>query len=63
MLSKRLRAVRKKKGMTQVDLARLVRVRQSYIASLETGAKKNPSLALLGRLAKALDVPVARLLD
>ena len=30
---------------------------------IETGVRKNPSLAILKRLAKALGVPVAALLE
>jgi transcriptional regulator with XRE-family HTH domain len=33
-----------------------------YIAMLETGKKRNPSVAVLQRLAKALRVPVTELL-
>jgi transcriptional regulator with XRE-family HTH domain len=38
-------------------------VSQAYVASLESGEKKNPSIAALQRLAKALGVPVAALLE
>jgi transcriptional regulator with XRE-family HTH domain len=36
--------------------------KQPYITMLETGVRKNPSLAVLRRLAQALGVPVAELL-
>jgi transcriptional regulator with XRE-family HTH domain len=58
-----LRALREAKGLTQVDLAKKARVTQSYVAMLEGGEKKNPSLAILTRLAKALGVPVTTLLE
>ncbi len=38
------------------------RVSQAYVASLESGERKNPSVATLERLAKALGVPVTELL-
>jgi transcriptional regulator with XRE-family HTH domain len=38
-------------------------VARSYVALMETGHKKNPSLAILKRLARALDVPVTELLQ
>jgi len=38
-------------------------VTRSYIALLETGRKKNPSLAILQKIAKALGVPVTELLE
>jgi transcriptional regulator with XRE-family HTH domain len=37
-------------------------VTRSYIALLETGRKKNPSIAIMRKIARALDVPVAELL-
>lgn len=43
---------RVKKGMTQKDLAKKMGTRQSAIARLESG-NSNPSLAFLGKIAKA----------
>ena len=40
-----------------------VGVSDAYIAMIETGVRKNPSLAVLKRLAKALGVPVTDLLE
>ncbi|HEY3117988.1 MAG TPA: helix-turn-helix transcriptional regulator [Chloroflexota bacterium] len=54
--------LREAKGMTQRDLARKAKVTPGYVAQLEMGLKKNPSLAVLQRLAKALGVPVTELL-
>ena len=64
---KRLGTVLKKlriaKGLTQEQLGNKVGVSDAYITMLETGARKNPSLDLLGRLAKALKVKVGELLE
>jgi len=49
--------------MSQVALARVARVGRTYIVKLESGDKKNPSLDVLKRLAKALGVPVTELLE
>jgi len=57
-----LKSSREKKGMTQVQLAKRAKVTQAYVAMLEAGTKKNPSLATLRRIAKALGVPVEDLL-
>jgi transcriptional regulator with XRE-family HTH domain len=43
-------------------LAKRAKVTQGYVAQIESGVSKNPSLAVLQRLAKALGVPVAELL-
>lgn len=65
-MSKRFNAVlqrlREKQGMTQRDLAKRAKMTPGYVAQLEMGVRKNPSLAILKRLAKALGVKVTELL-
>jgi transcriptional regulator with XRE-family HTH domain len=56
-----IRTLREAQGMTQEELAARVKVTRPYVTMLETGAKKNPSLVILKRLAKALNVPVTDL--
>jgi len=65
MSPKRLAAMLKKlRGdMKQDALAKRAKVSRGYLAALEAGHKKNPSLAVLQRLAKALGVPVTELLE
>lgn len=58
-----LQAKRETRGLTQESLAKRAKVARSYLAKLEAGHSKNPSLAVLQRLAKALGVPVAALLE
>ena len=58
-----IRRLRETKGLTQRDLADKAKVTGAYVAQLETGAKRNPSLDVLKRLARALGVPVAELLE
>ena len=48
--------------MTQEELAKRAKVSRGYLAGLEAGHRKNPSVAVLKRLAKALGVPVTELL-
>jgi len=62
-LSTVIRELREAQGMTQLDLAKKAKVAQGYISSLEAGEKKNPGVQILRKLAKALDVPVGRLLE
>ena len=61
-LGRRLKTLREAKGLMQVELAKKARIGQGYLAQLEGGVKKNPSLATLRRIAKALGVPVEELL-
>jgi transcriptional regulator with XRE-family HTH domain len=50
-------------GMTQEELARRAKLSRSYLAKLEAGHSKNPSLLILGRLAKALNIALSELLE
>ena len=58
-----IRKLREATEMTQRDLARKAKVTPGYVAQLETGLRKNPSLPVLRRLARALDVPLVALLE
>jgi transcriptional regulator with XRE-family HTH domain len=49
-------------AMTQEELAKRAKVSRGYLAALEAGHRRNPSIAVLERIAKALKVPVGRLL-
>jgi transcriptional regulator with XRE-family HTH domain len=57
---KRLRAQR---DLTQAELAKRVKVSQAFIAQLETGKETNPTLDTVRKLAKALKVTVAELVE
>ena len=56
-----LKQARTRRKLTQVALAKRVQVHPITVARLEAGTRQ-PSMALLQRLAKALGVPVSRLL-
>lgn len=57
----RLRQIRRQRKMTQETLAMKADVSRAYLSRLEMG-RHDPPLSLLRKLAKALRVPVARLL-
>jgi len=59
----RLKQLRTARGMTQVDLAKRAKVTQGFIAQLEGGLKKDPSLSTLRRLSKALKCTVSELVE
>jgi XRE family transcriptional regulator of biofilm formation len=61
-LAKMVKRLREQQGLSQTVLAKRAKVTQGYVAQIESGVSKNPSLAVLQRLAKALGVPVAELL-
>lgn len=60
-IGKRIRARRLQLGMTQADVAAKVKCRPNYIGYLESGQRR-PSMQLIERLSKALDMDEATLL-
>ena len=58
-----IRQLRERADLTQEQLAKRAKVARSYIALIEAGYKKNPSLEIVKRLARALGVPVTELLE
>ncbi|MHB9005245.1 MAG: helix-turn-helix domain-containing protein [Coriobacteriia bacterium] len=52
----RLREFREGKGLTQLALSERANVRQATISEMESGTRQRVDLAILERLAKALDV-------
>ena len=58
-----LTTLRTAKGMTQEQLAARAKVSRAYVAVLEAGHRKNPSLEILRRLARALGVSVTALVE
>ncbi len=58
-----LRKLREAKGMTQEQLAERVGVTREYITMLESGARANPTIDTLKKLAKVLKVKVGELVE
>lgn len=61
-LSRRLKELRAKRGLTQAALANRAGVTLSYIGRLEIG-RHDPQLSTLYRIAKALNISVGDLVD
>jgi transcriptional regulator with XRE-family HTH domain len=59
---KAIKKYRQAKGWSQSRLARESKVSQTYISELEAG-KWTPNISILRKLANALEVPLAALLD
>jgi transcriptional regulator with XRE-family HTH domain len=49
-------------GMSQATLAKRARITREYVNKLEAG-RYDPTVGVLQRIAKALGVPVGRLVD
>ena len=61
-MAKRLKTLRRRRGLTQEALAAKAGLSRTYLARLET-ARQDPTLSTLVKLAKALGVPVTALLE
>ena len=57
----RLRSLRKRRGLTQVELADYLGLRRTYISDLERG-KRNVSLVTLQIIARGFGLSVSKLL-
>jgi len=60
-LSENIKRIRLKRRMSQGDICRAIGMDRSYMSAIESG-KKNVTLAVLEKLASALDVSVDELL-
>ena len=59
-LGQNIKRIRFKKRMSQGDICRAIEMDRSYMSAIE-GGKVNVTLAVLEKLAKALDVSVDEL--
>lgn len=62
LFGKNVRRLRDKAGLSQEELAFRAGMRRTYLSDLERGTR-NPTVRALGRLAVALNVAPARLLE
>lgn len=60
-LGANIKRIRTEKGMTQGDIVRALDLDRGYVSSLENG-KRNPTLAMIERIAGALGVSSDELL-
>jgi transcriptional regulator with XRE-family HTH domain len=61
-LGQNLRRLRLDKGLSQEQFAFEAKIHRTYISDLERGAR-NPTVTIVEKLAKALDVKAATLFD
>lgn len=58
----KIRKLREAAGMSQASLATRARLTRVYVTRLE-GGRQDPSLSTINALARALGVPVTKLLE
>ncbi len=59
MYNNQLRKIREEKGMTLEELSNLSGVSVGYLCHLERGSRKNPSMEVMEKIAKALRRSIA----
>jgi transcriptional regulator with XRE-family HTH domain len=62
VVAKNVGRLRRQKGLTQEELAFQAKIDLTYLGGIERG-KRNPSLLVMARIAKALSVPLPKLLS
>jgi len=60
-LGKNLKRIRIKKGISQGEIGRILKVDKGFISNIENG-KTNPTLATIAKIAKAIGVSVGELM-
>lgn len=63
MIGVRVRQLRKERGLSMTDLAKLAGIAKSYLSNLERNIQCNPSLLFLEKIAAVLEVSVEQLID
>lgn len=61
MYYNKINKIRKEKGLTLAELSNLSGISVGYLCHLEKGSRKNPSLEIMQRIAKALDKTIAEI--
>ncbi|MBP3040589.1 helix-turn-helix transcriptional regulator [Bacillaceae bacterium Marseille-Q3522] len=62
-IGKRIKEIREKRGMQQLELANKIKISQSKMNKIETGYQKKLEPEILNNIAKALGVTVDSLLN
>ena len=62
LTGKRVKALRERKGISQVQLAKIIGVNNSLISKLESG-ETNSSIPVIQKIASALGVSIVKLLE
>ncbi len=61
-LAVNLRKLRQDRGLSQEAFADEAGLHRTYVSDIERGAR-NPTITVVDKIARALDVPLGRLLD
>lgn len=62
MIGKTIATLRKQKGLTLTELAERSSISKSYLSNIERDLNQNPSLQIMSKIAKVLEIDVKTLL-
>lgn len=63
MIGNNIRKFRKKKGLSQDNLARLANIPYTTLTKIESNVVKQPSVQNVAKIAKALEVSIEKLIE
>ncbi|MBS4220180.1 helix-turn-helix domain-containing protein [Bacillus sp. FJAT-49711] len=63
MIGKNIYEIRKRKGLTLTEVADRAGIAKSYLSNIERSINKNPSINVIEKIAKVLDIDVRLLLN
>lgn len=63
MIGDNIRKFRKKKGLSQDNLARLANIPYTTLTKIESNVVKQPSVQNVAKIAKALEVSIEKLIE
>lgn len=59
MYQNRMQEIRKTKGITLTGMSQITGISVGYLSHLENGTRKNPSIEMMDKIAKALGKSVS----
>ncbi|MEH7120012.1 helix-turn-helix domain-containing protein [Neobacillus vireti] len=63
MLGEKINQLRKKRGYSITQLAKMANISKSYLSEIEKGGQTNPSLQILKKIAISLEVSLEVLIE
>ncbi|MFA1820238.1 helix-turn-helix domain-containing protein [Virgibacillus oceani] len=63
MIGTNIKKIRKKKGITLSECAHRANISKSYLSNIERNLNQNPSIHVLEKIARVLEVDLRRLID
>lgn len=63
IISENIKKYRLKLGLSQEDFAKISDVKYTTLTKIESNVIKNPSILVISKIAKALNIPIEKLIN